>query len=76
MSARMIPAPSARHFAAGEPSDFRLSGPGSTPTALVSADPAADTLSSFEDSEQLRDDLLKRLEAAFSLPWSHGGLNE
>ena len=72
----MIAVPADLRLAEGEISSSRLLGPGSSPIALLSADLAVDVSTSIEDSEKFQDDLLRRLEAAFSLPWRHGGLNE
>ena len=76
MSARTIVMPSDQQSAGGKTSDLRRRGPGSTPTALLSANRAVDDLSSLDDSEELPDDLLRRFQMADPLPWWHGGLNE
>lgn len=78
MSARMIVVPSDSQLAEGETSTFWRRGPGSPPSARLSANPALHTPSSLEDSdsEKLRDHLRRRFETVDPLPWWHGGLNE
>jgi hypothetical protein len=76
MSARTIVMPSNPESAEQQTSALLLRDPGSTQSALAGAEPAADTQSGLDDSEELRNDLLRRLETAYPLPWRHGGLNE
>jgi len=76
MSARMIGIRSNPQPAKGEMRELRLLTAGSPILALPGPNTAADDLSGFVDSDQFRDDLLRRLESAYALSWRHGGLNE
>ena len=73
MSARVIVMPSGPQSAEGETNGLRLRGPDSTPTALLSANSAAEGPSNLDDSEELLEDLLRRFETADLMPWWHGG---
>jgi hypothetical protein len=76
MSARRISPRSDRQAVAGENSFARLLGAGETPAVLLSGESGTEDVSALEDSEKFSDDLVRRFEAAYPLPWRHGGLNE
>jgi len=58
---------------------FWLQGPDPTEsTETTQLSPGSDVEPRFhpESAEKLREDLLRRLETEYPLPWLHGGLND
>jgi hypothetical protein len=76
MSARTVVMPPRRQSAKEAVGVSGLLAAGSTPAGLLSAEFGTDPVSALRDSEAYYDELVRRFEAAYPLPWPHGGLNE
>jgi hypothetical protein len=76
MSARAIEIP-ADHLVAERVTDGSVSQrPAPAPEVALSAAASEGLLGGLEASARFTEDLLRRLEVPYPLPWPHGGLNE